>query len=153
VTTCLNSEATLNLREAPLEQRERHRAVSVRETLGGELIGCTLYELDPGVRLWPYHFHWNNEEWLIVVDGTPTLRAPDGERELRAGDLVAFPEGEPGAHTVSNRSEAPARVVIFSSRNQGSVTYPDSGKVGAGPPWDRLYFRRADAVDYWDGEA
>jgi uncharacterized cupin superfamily protein len=130
-----------------------HRATSVRRALGGDLIGCTLYELDPGEQLWPYHFHWNNEEWLIVVDGTPTLRAPDGERGLRAGDLVAFPEGEAGAHTLYNRSEATARVAIFSSRNQGSVMYPDSGKVGAGPPWDRLYFRRADAVDYWDGEA
>jgi len=76
-----------------------------------------------------------------------------GERELRAGDLVAFPEGPDGAHTLTNRGKAPFRVAMFSTRNQGSVDYPDSGKVGAGPPWDRLYFRRADAVDYWDGEA
>jgi uncharacterized cupin superfamily protein len=142
----------LNLREAQLETRERHRAVSVREALGGELIGCTLYELDPGTQLWPYHYHCNNEEWLVVVDGVPTVRTPDGERELRAGDLVAFPEGETGAHTLSNRSDATARIAIFSTRNQGSAHYPDSDKVGAGPPWDRLYFRRGDAVDYWEGE-
>jgi len=111
----------LNLRDAQLEERERHRAISVREALGGELIGCTLYEFDPGVQLWPYHLHWNNEEWLIVVDGTPTLRTPDGERELRAGDLVAFNEGEAGAHALYNRSGAPARVAFFSTRNQGSV--------------------------------
>ena len=49
-----------------------------------------------------------------------------------------------------NRSDVPARLAIFSTRRQGSVTYPDSGKVGAGPPWDRLYFRRSDAVPYWD---
>ena len=110
----------MNLRDAQLEERERHRAVSVREALGGELIGCTLYEFDPGAQLWPYHFHWNNDEWLIVVDGTPTLRVPDGERELRTGDLVAFNEGEAGAHTLYNRSDGPARVAIFSSRNQGS---------------------------------
>jgi uncharacterized cupin superfamily protein len=130
-----------------------HRRVSVREALGGELVGCSLYELDSGKQLWPYHFHWNNEEWLIVVAGTPVLRAPDGERELRAGDIVGFREGEAGAHTLVNRSSEPVRVALFSTRNQGSVVYPDSGKVGAGPPWDRLYFRRADAVDYWDGEA
>ena len=142
----------MNLRDAHLEEGERHRAVSVREALGGELIGCTLYEFDPGAQLWPYHFHWNNDEWLIVVDGTPTLPVPDGERELRAGDLVAFNEGEAGAHTLYNRSDGPARVAIFSSRNHGSVEYPDSDKIGAGPPWGRLYFRRSDAVDYWDGE-
>lgn len=142
----------MNLRESQLEERERHRAVSVREALGGELVGCTLYELDPGAQLWPYHYHCNNEEWLIVVDGAPTLRTPDGERDLRAGELVAFPDGEAGAHTLYNRSDELVRVAIFSTRNQGSAHYPDSGKVGAGPPWDRLYFRRSDAVDYWEGE-
>jgi hypothetical protein len=43
-------------------------------------------------------------------------------------------------------------VAIFSTRKQGSAHYPDSDKIGAGPPWDRLYFRRGDAVDYWEGE-
>jgi uncharacterized cupin superfamily protein len=124
----------------------RHRRVSVREALGGEQIGCSLYEVDAGEQLWPYHLHWNNEEWLLVVAGTPRLRTPEGERELRPGDLVGFPEGEAGAHTLFG----PGRVALFSTRNQGSVDYPDSGKVGAGPPWDRLYFRRADAVPYWD---
>ena len=149
----------MNLRAAQLSALDdlpagfRHRRASVREALDGDRIGCSLYELDPGERLWPYHFHWNNEEWLLVVAGTPTLRTPDGERELRPGDLVGFVEGEAGAHTLANRSDEPVRVAIFSTRNQGSVVYPDSGKVGAGPPWDRLYFRRQDAVDYWDGES
>jgi uncharacterized cupin superfamily protein len=133
----------LNLRDVALDG-----SVSVRETLGGDRIGCTLYELEPDRQLWPYHFHWNNEEWLLVVDGSPTLRTPDGTRTLRAGELVTFPEGEAGAHTVIG----PGRVAIFSTRNQGSVTYPDSDKIGAGPPHDRLYFRRGDAVDYWLGE-
>ena len=137
----------MNLREAPLEQHD-YSSVSVREALGGERIGCTLYDIAAGQQLWPYHFHWNNEEWLFVVDGTPTLRAPDGERVLGVGELVRFPEGPAGAHTLFG----PGRVAIFSTRNQGSVDYPDSGKVGAGPPWDRLYFRRGDAVDYWEGE-
>jgi uncharacterized cupin superfamily protein len=143
----------LNLADAPLEAHEaapgfEYRSVSVREALGGELIGCTLYEIDAGKQLWPYHYHWNNDEWLIVVAGTPRLRTPDGERELRTGDVVGFPEGEAGAHTLLG----PGRVAIFSTRNHGAVEYPDSGKRGTGPPWDRLYFKRADAVDYWSGE-
>ena len=147
----------MNLRDASVEPAcdqpgFEHRAVSVRKALGAELIGCTVYEVDSGAQLWPYHFHWNNEEWLVVVSGTPTLRTPGGERELRAGDVVGFVEGEAGAHTLVNRSSAPFRVALFSTRNQGSVVYPDSGKVGAGPPWDRLYFKREDAVDYWEGE-
>ena len=125
-----------------------HRRASVREALGGELVGCSLYEFDPGTQLWPYHYHRGNEEWLIVVSGTPTLRTAEGEQPLRAGDVVGFPDGEAGAHTLYNRSTEPARVAIFSTRRPGSVVYPDSDKVGAGG----LYFRRSDAVDYWDGE-
>jgi uncharacterized cupin superfamily protein len=147
----------LNLRDARLESTcDRpgfaHQRTSVREALGGELIGCSLYEVEPGEQLWPYHFHWNNEEWLIVVVGRPTLRTPQGERELRAGDLVAFVEGEAGAHTLYNRGDAPFRVAVFSTRRQGDAVYPDSDKIGAGPPHDRRYFRPVDAVDYWDGE-
>jgi uncharacterized cupin superfamily protein len=142
----------MNLRDAELGVLDdlpegfRHRRVSVREALGGELLGCSLYEVDAGEQLWPYHYHWNNEEWLVVVAGGPTLRTPAGERALRPGDVVAFAEGDEGAHTLFG----PGRVAIFSTRNQGSAHYPDSGKVGAGPPWDRLYFRRGDAVGYWD---
>jgi uncharacterized cupin superfamily protein len=120
----------------------------VREPLGGEQIGCSLYEFDPGEQLWPYHWHRNNEEWLVVVAGTPTLRTPDHERELRPGDVVGFPEGEAGAHTLYNRGDVPARVAFFSTLRPGTSVYPDSDKVSA---LGRV-FRMADAVDYWDGE-
>jgi uncharacterized cupin superfamily protein len=144
----------MNLRGAELTVREmpagfEHSRASVREALGGELIGCSIYEIPAGKRLWPYHYHLGNEEWLIVVTGTPTLRTPDGERELVEGDVVAFVEGEAGAHTLTNATEEPVRVAIFSTLHRGSVVYPDSGKVGT----NFSYFRLADAVDYWDGEA
>jgi uncharacterized cupin superfamily protein len=143
----------VNLRDAELQSFDwkpgfRQRAASIAKPLGGELIGGAVYEFDPGEQLWPYHWHENNEEWLIVVGGTPTLRTPDGERALRAGDVVGFPDGEAGAHTLYNRGEVSARVAFFSTRRQGTSAYPDSGKVSA---LGRV-FRLADEVDYWDGE-
>jgi uncharacterized cupin superfamily protein len=139
------------------QERDGHRwrAVRVGARVGAERIGCSVYELEPGQRTWPYHFHYGNEEWLLVVSGTPTLRTPDGEYELRAGDLLAFPAGPEGAHAVENRSEEPARVAIFSTLVAPSISvYPDSGKIGVRPgvPEDTLNFRRDDAVDYWEGE-
>jgi uncharacterized cupin superfamily protein len=85
---------------------------------------------------------------VLVVAGTPTLRTPEGESELRAGDMVAFPEGEQGAHTLYNRTESSARIAIFSTLGPGGAVYPDSGKLGV-PGYT---FRFADAVDYWEGE-
>ena len=67
------------------------RAAAVDEAIGGGKIGAAVYELEEGERLCPYHYHHGVEEWLLVVAGTPTLRTPDGEQQLRAGDVVCFP--------------------------------------------------------------
>jgi len=145
----------MNLRDVELPPVEKglpdgfiFREVSTRERSRDDLIGSTLYELEPGNQLWPYHFHYGNEEWIVVVSGTPTLRTPAGERDLRPGDVAAFTEGEEGAHTFYNRATEPARILFFSTLRRGSVVYPDSDKRSSAG----LYFRRADAVDYWDGE-
>jgi uncharacterized cupin superfamily protein len=129
------------------------RSVRVGDEIGSSRIGGTLYDLPAGEQTWPYHFHHGVEEWLLVVDGTPTLRTPSGERELRRGDVVCFPTGPEGAHAV----RGPGRVLILSANREPSVAvYPDSDKLGTRPglehAGDRLDFRRGDAVDYWDGE-
>jgi len=62
--------------------------------IGAELLGGSMYELEPGDRLWPYHTHHANEEWLVVIRGTPTLRTPEGEQELAEGDVVCFRRGK-----------------------------------------------------------
>jgi uncharacterized cupin superfamily protein len=123
--------------------------------LDAELLGGSLYELEPGDRLFPYHRHHANEEWLIVVRGQPTLRSPDGEQELHEGDVVVFPRGEGGAHQVSNRTEAPIRVLMLSSAVLPEIVeYPDSGKIAArDAKGDRLLLTRpGPMLDYWDGE-
>jgi len=129
----------------------RHRAMGAGERLGAEQIGGSVYELPDGEQTFPYHFHHGVEEWLVVLDGTPTLRRPAGERELRRGDVVCFASGPDGAHAV----RGPGRVLILSANRSPSIAvYPDSDKLGSRPGGDddRLNFRRGDAVDYWDGE-
>jgi uncharacterized cupin superfamily protein len=118
-------------------------------------MGATLYELPPGERLGPYHYEHNNEEWLLVIAGGPTLRTPRGEYELRAGDVVGFPEGPEGAHGISNATADSARVLMLSTkRNPAVAVYPDSDKIAI---WrideDGIIVNRAAATDYWDGEA
>jgi uncharacterized cupin superfamily protein len=132
------------------------RSKAVDEEIGGDLIGGAIWELEEGERVCPYHYHHGVEEWLYVISGEPTVRRPEGETPLRAGDVLCFPAGPEGAHTV----HGPGRLLIVSAeRWPAVVVYPDSDKVGARPgPWgthdeDRLNFRRNDAVGYWEGEA
>jgi uncharacterized cupin superfamily protein len=123
--------------------------------LGASLLGMTLYELPPGNRICPYHYEYGNEEWLLVVSGRPTLRTPDGERKLEPGDVVCFPEGPEGAHSVTAAGDETVRVIMLSTKLKPDVSvYPDSDKFGVFPgnPDDHAIFRRGDAVDYFDGE-
>jgi uncharacterized cupin superfamily protein len=133
----------------------RHRSVAIGKRIGGELLGASLYELPPGERSWPYHYETVSEEWLLVVAGRPTLRSPDGERDLREGDVVAFPRGPRGAHALENRGDEPARILIVSTKGPLDVVhYPDTGKLGV---WtiEKGYValtREQPDLDYWDVE-
>jgi uncharacterized cupin superfamily protein len=129
----------------------RARMARFGPTIGAEHLGGSVYVLDPGNSVCPYHYEHPEEEWLLVLEGRPTLRDPDGEHELVPGDLVCFVEGPEGAHKVTNRSDEPVRILMLSTKTKTAVAvYPDSGKVGVWP-LNKL-FRLSDAVDYWDGE-
>jgi uncharacterized cupin superfamily protein len=131
----------------------RSRGVRVGPLIGASALGGTVYELDPGESVCPYHYENAEEEWLLVLSGAPTLRDPEGEHELVRGDVVCFPIGPDGAHKVTNPTEAPVRVLILSTRPKPEVSvcvYPDSEKVGIWPPGG--IFRFADKVGYWNGE-
>jgi uncharacterized cupin superfamily protein len=119
--------------------------------VGASALGLSVYDLPPGQSAFPYHYELGREEWLLVLSGRPTLRDPDGEYELEPGDLVLFPEGEEGAHKVTNNGEDVARIAMISNTDEPSVAfYPDSGKIGLWPAGK--LFRLADEVDYFDGE-
>jgi uncharacterized cupin superfamily protein len=131
----------------------RCNAVSFGKRIGAARMGMTIYELPPGQAVCPYHFEWTDEEWLFVLDGTPTLRTPEGERVLEPGDVVCFPAGPDGAHLVRAGAET-ARIGIISTKSEiGVAEYPDSDKIGvwAGPTRAHM-LRRSPHLDYWDGE-
>jgi uncharacterized cupin superfamily protein len=119
--------------------------------VGAEQLGLSVYELPPGQSVCPYHYEVGFEEWLIVLTGRPVLRTPEGERELRPWDVAFFPDGEEGAHKVTNRTDERVRVAMLSNKTQpGVAVYPDSNKIGVWP--QEKLFRLGDAVDYWEGE-
>jgi uncharacterized cupin superfamily protein len=126
----------------------------------GNDLGMSLYELEARQTQCPYHFHHGADELLLVLRGRPTVRTPDGERELEPGDVVHFPKGPAGSHQVINRTDEPARYVVASTNVSPEVCeYPDSGKVAsfsrqASSRGERLVtmHRFDDAVDYLDGE-
>jgi len=133
----------------------RIKEAFVGHHIGGELLGASMSEVEPGNKLWPYHTHHANEEWVIVLRGEPTLRTHEGERQLREGDVVAFPRGNDGAHQIRNDTDVPIRVLMLSTLIAPDIVeYLDSGKVGArSVAGERIMFGKpGPELDYWDGE-
>ena len=123
--------------------------------LGAVATGASVYELPSGQAIGPYHYENPEEEWLIVIDGRPTLRHPGGEDALEPWDVVFFPPGPDGAHMVRNDSDSTARVLMFSNTSKVAASvYPDSNKIAiwTGNDADDLIVKRTSGVDYWDGE-
>ena len=127
--------------------------VDVARAVGSTATAMFIYDLEPGRSSCPYHYEYE-EEWLLVIDGTVVVRAPDGEHTLKRGDLVCFPPGPAGAHKLMNRSESPARTLMFSSSRAPAVAvYPDSDKVGVFVDEENeLFFKRGTAVPWSEGE-
>jgi uncharacterized cupin superfamily protein len=124
-------------------------------SIGAAKLGGTVYELPPGQSICPYHYEYPEEEWLVVLEGRPTLRHPGGEDAVEEGDVVCFPEGPEGAHKVTNRTDETVRVLMLSTRHPtAAAVYPDSDKIGiwTGNEDDHVLVRRGSHVGYYDGE-
>jgi uncharacterized cupin superfamily protein len=130
---------------------------------GGDRLGCSLYEIPPGKKSWPYHYHAANEEAIHVLAGSGAIRLDDEMHDLEAGTHVALPTGDAGGHRVINDSDEPLRYLVVSTMEEPDVTvYPDSEKFGVyvgSPPGEQDgrtlegYYNIDDDVDYWRGES
>lgn len=142
-----------------IDEPMRGRAARLGEAAGAERLGATLYEIEPGQNSSPFHFHHGNEEMIIVLAGSPTLRTLSGTRALEPGDVVACRAGRAGAHQLQNPTDDPVRVLVLSTMNYPEAAEMlDSDKilVITDPPGaaDRFFgaFPRSAQVDRLAGE-
>ena len=143
--------------ETQAERPEGYRLAQARlaPQIGARKVGATAYDLPPGQSSFPYHYEYGEEEWLLVLEGKPFLRTPEGTEELKPLDVAFFPRGPKGAHQVGNRSDERALVLMWSELTYPSATsYPDSDKVGVwtGVKPEDLMVERSANVDYYRGE-
>ncbi len=120
---------------------------------GGKDLVTKEFEIPPGETLCPYHYEYE-EEWLLVLEGTASVRTPDGDRLAPRGALMCFPAGPAGAHKVTNAGDETVLALMWSSAREPAVSvYPDSDKMGVWAGEDHVLLRRADGrVNYYEGE-
>jgi uncharacterized cupin superfamily protein len=127
-----------------------------KKPLGGEKLPCSLWELAPGKKSFPFHAHQVTEEALFVVSGRAKVRTPEGETEIGPGDYVSFPPGGEAHQLINDGAEPCVYVGMSAVQGIDIVHYPDSGKVacavGKFPTGKRFVFQESQQVDYFLGE-
>jgi uncharacterized cupin superfamily protein len=124
--------------------------------LGAKETGASVYELPPGQALCPYHYEYAEEEWMLVLEGRPTVRTPEGAEQVDPFEVAFFPKGPAGAHQIRNDTDTPVRILMWSTVVYPAATaYPDSDKIGiwTGDKAEDVMVQRSSKVDYFHGEA
>ena len=118
---------------------------------GASHVGVCMEELAAGKQACPNHYHHLEEEQLMMMSGSCTLRLGEQEFILTEGSYVVFPAGQKAGHSLFNHSDQVCRYLVIGERNPHDVVvYPDSGRIsvrlsGAG------YDQNA-TMEYWDGQ-
>ena len=101
------------------------------DAFGLDQFGVNLTRLGPGAHSALRHAHALEDEFVYILEGTPTLVTDAGERVLQPGMCAGFPAGTGDAHALVNRSDADVVYLEIGSRKDGeSVDYPDDGMLG-----------------------
>lgn len=122
----------------------------------GEITNSTHFkfdirQLDPDTFSFPYHFHRNAEELIMILSGSLTLRSKDGLRVINKGEIVFFEMGESGVHQFYNHEKAPCVYLDIRTTIGIDITeYPDSGKINISP--NNEIYEQHTKVDYNKGE-
>lgn len=120
----------------------------------GDLFGLTHFgvnwtSLAPGAVSALRHAHSRQDEFVFIVEGSPTLVTNTGETQLRVGMCAGFRAASGDAHMLVNRTDAPCVYVVVGDRTAGdSVTYPDDDII-ATAGGDRVWhFSHKDGTPY-----
>jgi uncharacterized cupin superfamily protein len=86
------------------------------EAAGLTQFGVNLVRLNPGAASSQRHWHENEDEFLLVLEGELVLVEDEGETVLRSGDAAGFKAGVPNGHHLLNRSDLDALFLVVGTR-------------------------------------
>ena len=131
---------------ARLAGREKR---ALGDPFGLKNFGVNLTRLPPGAQSALRHAHGRQDEFVYILEGTPTLLTDAGETMLAPGMCAGFPAGSGDAHCLVNRSAADVLFIEVGDRSAGdSVVYPDDDVqaiLGADGKWR---YARKDGTPY-----
>jgi uncharacterized cupin superfamily protein len=127
------------------------RARHLTRAFGAYRVGVLLEELPPGKQSCPAHYHLQEEEHVLVLEGSVTLRLGEERFTMKAGDYICFPPGQRRGHCLVNETGEPCRYLVIGERNPNEVcVYTDTNKVMVRAL--REIYDKGAMRKYFDGE-
>jgi len=128
-------------------------SIRLGEAGGLSQFGVNIVVLEPGAKSSLRHWHLNEDEFVIVTEGTCTLIDDDGRHEMSVGACAAFPAGDANGHHFINETGEEARFLVVGTRAPHEVaTYADVDlkvEIGDG----EATFTRRDGSPYDGADA
>lgn len=102
--------------------------------------GVNLTRLAPGGESALLHRHTRQDEFVYILEGSPTLVTEEGETELSPGMCAGFPAGG-SAHQLVNRTVVDVLYLEIGDRTPGdAASYPrDDIQASLGPDGQWLF--------------
>jgi uncharacterized cupin superfamily protein len=106
-------------------------------------LGASQVVLKPGAWSSQRHFHYGEDELLVMLTGEAVLVEDQGRTILRPGDICAWPKGEQNGHHLINESDTDCSFVAVSAGPNTGGWYPDIDMRWAE---DDKYYRKQRGV-------
>lgn len=111
--------------------------------------GVNLTRIVPGGQSSYRHAHSLQDEFVMVLEGEPTLVTDGGEQVLKPGMFAGFPKGSGDAHHFLNRGDRDVVLLVVGDRTPGDeVSYPDVDLAGRPAPDGGWLFTRKDGSPF-----
>jgi uncharacterized cupin superfamily protein len=137
--------------QSDLEPYKWYSSPRLSELVQSKDLYFNMRKLDPGKFSYPYHFHRNAEEVLLILEGSATLRTPEGLEMVKKGDILFFEMGDTSTHQLFNHTEAPCIYFDLRTNNGFDVAeFPDTNKIIMDSMMD--ISERGQQVDYFKGD-
>lgn len=120
----------------------------------GDLFGLTIFGvnltiLPPGAMSALRHAHTKQDEFVYILEGTPTLITDAGESLLKPGMCAGFKCGTGDAHHLVNRGKTDVIYLEIGDRTLGDeASYPDDDIVAIKTSDGSRKFTHKDGTPY-----
>ena len=119
---------------------------------GGSQITVANEILPPGRQANQLHYHLLEEEHVLVLEGSMTVRLGEARHIVHAGHYVCFPAGQKVGHALINHTDLPCRYLVLGNPQKADVAvFPETGRISVRATGES--YHASPTMGYWDGVA